>query len=153
MRSFYGRTGISVQDVVEDKFSLLAHVVPIAAERAAIAGAEVIQERAFDLCPVSKGVIGNGTDGSHMRDNIRVELIPQAGDTASARIFVPLSIHPYAPHQEFGANGTPFLRPAIDETRDEVKRTMAETFRAELQAGAGVVGVSTKQSVRFRRFA
>ena len=50
--------------------------------------------------------------------------------------------------QEFGPHGKPFLRPAVDETRQEVHDTMERVFAEQLRLTLGV-----KTAVRFRRFA
>lgn len=148
MRSFYAKVGISIkEDPVEENLVKLAAVVPQATQEAVLAGGEIIRSRAYGLANVSAGYTGHARDGSHMRDNIGVTVVLDEHG-ATARIGIPLDNVPYAPHQEFGPNGKPFLRPAVDESRVEVHRVMKEVFA---QATSQEMKVST--SVRFRRIA
>lgn len=148
MAGFYGRTGIEVRDTLTGGMERLRSYIQEAMYVSAMAGAEVVQGRAKELCPVSAGLRGNCTDGSHMVDHIDIEIYRQA-QGVSARIGVfDTSICNYAPHVEFGMHGRPFLRPAVDETRDQAHQVMQQTFNEQLMEGFDV-----HTAVRFRRFA
>ena len=146
-RSFYGRTGIDFRDTLSGGLSNL-HPLIIEASRVAVAeGAEIVRQRAHDLANVSPRFIGHANDGRHMRDCIDITVLDQPNGV-SARIGIDLSNVPYAVHQEFGPNGKPFLRPAIDESRNEVHQVMGQSLRDNMAGGFNLGTL-----VRFRRFA
>ncbi|SRR5229473_2671606 len=146
-RSFYGRTGVDFRDTLSDGLSSLSPLIIEASRVAVVDGAEIIRNHAHDLANVSPREIGHAYDGRHMRDTIEIAVIDQPNGV-SARIFIDLGNVPYAVHQEFGPNGKPFMRPAIDETREEVHQVMAQSIRDNM---AGGFNLGTQ--VRFRRFA
>lgn len=147
-RGFYGRTGVNVRDTLTSGLDELKGKVRQAAQEAALAMAAVVQARAIELCPISPGK-GHGADGSHMVEHIDVQLQDSSGSTISARVGVfRTDIINYAPHVEFGPNKRPFLRPAIDETRQEAHDVGRRVF---LQSLTGVVEFKT--AVRFRGIA
>lgn len=144
-RGFYGRTGIQIKDDLSGNLEFLKSYVQEAAVAAVVRGAKIVQERAKEIAPVSPGLRGHGTDGSHMVDHIDVEIYHDPPG-ANARVGVfRTDIIPYAAHVEFGVNGRPFLRPAVDETREEVHQAMAEEFGQQLAEGFDV-----RTAVRFR---
>ncbi len=146
-RSFYGRTGVDFRDTLSEGLSNLSPLIVEAARVAVVDGAEIIRNRAHDLANVSPREIGHAYDGRHMRDTIEIAVM-DSPNGVSARIFIDLGNVPYAVHQEFGPNGKPFMRPAIDETREEVHQVMAQSIRDNM---AGGFNLGTQ--VRFRRFA
>lgn len=144
-RSFYGRTGVEFNSTLDEGIRRIKDRTRPRVVKAVLAAAELVRSRAYDLANVSPGVHGHAVDGRHMRDCIEVGLIQEPGQV-SARIGIDMSNVPYAHHQEFGPNGKPFLRPAIDESRHEAHEIMREAFD-----DTSAAEVST--AVRFRRFA
>ena len=142
-KGFYGR--VAVVDTLSEGLDQVSANAFYAAQDAVLAGGEIIKNRAHDLANVSPKEIGHARDGRHMRDCIEVALVDKPGTLVSARIFIDSDNVPYAVHQEFGPNGKPFMRPAIDETREEVRSKMRELLAGELIGG--------KVQVRFRGIA
>lgn len=140
-RGFYGRVGIT--DTLTSNLDLLPDLILEAAKNAVLAGGEIVRQRAWELANVSKGDVGHAKDGRHMRDCIEVNLVDKPGLVANARIEIDPDNVPYAVHQEFGPNGKPFIRPAIDETRGEVHEAMREVLAESAATGF-------KTQVRFR---
>jgi hypothetical protein len=147
MAGFYGRTGIELEgDLITNLETLAAKVRP-AALAAVQEGAEIIRAAAYNNANVSPGFIGNGVNGEHMRDEIKV--VPYEYPTSvSARIQIDMSIIPYAAHQEFGPHGNAFLRRAIDESRSDVYDRIRTVFSAAIGADG-----KFRTAVRIRRFA
>lgn len=143
-RQPYGRTGIDLKDTLTEGLESLATKAEYAMGLAVYAGAVPIQRRAIELCPRSAREPGHGRDGSHIQDKIEIEVVTEI-NRAYAKIGVfDVANNPYAPHIEFGDRGTPFIRPAIDETREESRAAMAEVMRDELS------GHGYRASVRFK---
>lgn len=149
MRNFNARAGVDIRETISDGMDTLRYSIAAAIDAAVRAGGEVIRQRAYENANVSPGILGNGVDGSHMRDNYKVEVLHQEHGS-QAKIGIDLSIIPYAPHQEFGPHGNAPLRRAIDETRSEVHAKMRDVFRETLGPGESV---RFGTAVRFRRFA
>lgn len=146
MRSFYGKTGIEIKDDLTGNLPGLKALIRAAALSSTEKGAKIIAEDAARRCIRSAGVVGNGLDGSHLQDKISYE-VHETPEGAYARIGPDMINNWYAPHVEFGL--APFLRPAIDENRDEVHAAMREEMQKFLGAGAA----ATSTAVRFRRYA
>lgn len=147
MAGFYGRTGIEFTNTLGEGLARVEAVIRPAAIAAVTAAAAPIILAAYDKANVSAGEKGHGVNGEHMRDEIKATVF-EYENGVSARIGIDMSIIPYAAHQEFGVRGKPFLRPAIDENRDEAHRIMAAVMREHL---ADARNIRTK--VRFRAFA
>jgi hypothetical protein len=131
-RNFYGKTGIEIKDGLSDGLQSLATKARHVTEVAAYAGAVIVQRRAVELCPRSPGESGNGRDGSHIQDKIDIRIVQEpAGAYAKIGVF-DVANNPYGPHLEFGDRGRPFMRPAIDETREEVHQEMRRVVAEEL---------------------
>lgn len=124
--------GVSFNDNLTPGMNALARFVVEAALRAVEAGAKIQQQRAKDLCPVSGGPRGHGTDGSHLVEHIdvKVEKVPD-GALACMGVFDTHIVN-YAPHVEFGPHARPFLRPAVDETHAEVVEAVRGEFYREI---------------------
>jgi HK97 gp10 family phage protein len=142
-RSFYGRTGLEFKDDLTGKLLKLKGEIRARAREAVLAAGDMIAQRAYDKANVSPRVIGHAVDGRHMRDCIEVIIIEDPHQV-SAKIGIDISNVPYAPHQEFGSRGKPFLRPAIDESREEAHQIMRSVL---------IDGAEPRSLVRFRRFA
>src|ERR1041384_4049221 len=130
-RGFYARTGIEfdTSSLIKGLENVAERVVSASVDAVLNAG-EIIRSRAYYLANVSPGIKGNARDGRHMRDCIEVNLF--AGTSyVGVRIEIDMTNVYYAAHQEFGARGKPFIRPALDESREEVH----EMLRATLQEG------------------
>lgn len=145
MPNFYGRMGIQFTDTMSAVFDELADATLAICTEAVLEAGEIIRAAAFEKANVSKGVRGHGRDGEHMRDEIKVTVYEYESGV-SARIGIDLSVIPYAPHQEFGPRGKPFLRPAIDENREACHEKMREVLADGLIHGA-------RTKVRFRSYA
>jgi HK97 gp10 family phage protein len=125
---FFTRIGVGVTDTLGPGLEAFAALIRQQAMYAVMEAGEHIRALAWGYANVSPGIVGNATDGSHMRDNINVT--PFLTDNgAAARIGIDLSVVPYAHHQEFGPRGKPFMRPALDESRELVREIMAARLR------------------------
>lgn len=133
-RSFYGKVGIEITDDLSKGLEFLVPAIQEAALMAVEAGGEIIRESAYAKANVSPGVYGHGAHGEHMRDEIKVTA-QMTEQGAVGRVQIDMSIIPYAAHQEFGARGKPFLRPAIDETREQVRETMRNIISHQVMSG------------------
>lgn len=143
-RQPYGKVGIELRDTLSDSLSSLATKVPDATVAAVTAGATIVQQRAIELCPRSKKDPGNGRDGSHIQDKIDIQIVTEPYRAVATVGVFDVANNPYAPHLEFGDRGTPFLRPALDETRSEVHQEMRSVL-------AGALGdQKVRTSVRFK---
>lgn len=148
MPNFYGRLGIRFDTSIMDALDALPELFHETLEWIVMEAAEPIALHAYSLANVSPKPVGHGVHGEHMRDMI--ELTPYVyPDGVSVRIGIDLSIIPYAAHQEFGPRGKPFLRPAIDEGREQAHQTMKILLSEELPA----IARNTRSKVRFRRYA
>lgn len=144
-RGFYGKTGVEFSNTLLQGTDELKARLRKRIETALLVGAEIVRERAYELANVSPGEVGNARDGRHMRDCIDIELRDD-GTSITTKIGIDMSNVPYAAHQEFGARGKPFLRPAIDESRSEIRDLMQGVLDGTVAEDASVM-------VRFRRFA
>lgn len=147
MPSFYGRTGIDITNTLSENLEHLASRVRGVAIEAVLAGAEPIKQAAYDNANVSRGILGHGVNGEHMRDEIKVT-VTESGNVISGRVQIDMGIIPYAAHQEFGPRGNAFMRRAFDEKRDEAHKIMGSVFSAALGSDGKV-----RTQVRFRRYA
>ena len=96
---------------------------------AAVAGGEVAKERASELAPRSKGP-GNHPKGGHAADHLLVVPRPGTGE-GKARIG-PDKDGWYLRFAELGTRNKaarPFLRKALDETRDEARQAMIDELK------------------------
>ena len=141
-RGFYGRAGVEIKDDLTGGLESLKGLVRDAAEDAVRGGLEIIRTAAYPKANVSPGERGNAKDGRHMRDCMDISTY-RDDQGAHGRLFIDMNNVPYAAHQEFGMNGKPFIRPAIDETREEVRQHMRRVM-AE-QVGDFKVGTSVKK--------
>lgn len=126
MSQFYGRIGNTIPEGIDRLKMAMRRRLRKMAE----AAGAIVAERAYDLANVSPGDTGHANDGTHMRDNIAVEVI-ETGTTIEARVGIDMSNVPYAHHQEFGSRGKPFLRPAMDESRPEIHEMMQDAMEDE----------------------
>jgi len=89
--------------------------------------AALVEARAKELCPVRTG---------RLRDSIRAEVAAMAGDVLRAEVGTDVA---YASAVEMGAGraaAQPFLLPALDACREEVRRIIAEAVRRALRPDA-----------------
>lgn len=102
--------------------------------RVALNAAEIVADRARQLAPVDTG---------RLRDSIGVSLTPPREMSFSirgegVRVFIgPAADVIYAPYVEFGTwrqAAHPFMRPALDLTRDEVQQAIAHGLWAAIKA-------------------
>ena len=142
-RSFYTRVGVEIRDDLSGRLEMLKGPIREASKLALEAAGEVIRQRAYELANVSPGILGHGLNGAHMRDEIRVQ-VKETDQGAVGRVGIDLAVIPYAPHQEFGPNGKPFLRPATDETREEVRQIMRDIIATQVMEGFKI-GTSIKK--------
>jgi Bacteriophage protein of unknown function (DUF646). len=147
MAGFYGRTGIEFTDTLTANLERLEAVIRPLAIEAVTEGAELIRAQAYLNANVSPGIRGNGVNGEHMRDEIKVE-VREKPNGVDARIAIDMDIIPYAAHQEFGARGNAFLSRAVDSMRDAAHERMRTVFSAGLDSNG-----KFKSAVRFRRYA
>lgn len=147
---FFGRLGVGVGDDMASRIQGMIPIVQQAAMYAVMTAGEIIRRDAWGRANVSPGIIGNAVDGTHMRDNIQVR--PQVErQGASCRIFIDLTIVPYAHHQEFNTRtGKPFMRPAMDENRTLVRDIMGQIIREAL-FGEAAGATDIKLFTRFYR--
>lgn len=98
-------------------------------KKAAIAAGEVVAKRASQLAPRSKGK-GHHPDGGHAADHILV--VGEAGTGRGYARVGPDKGGWYLRFAELGGKNEgakPFLRPALDETRDEAREAMIAEFK------------------------
>ncbi|BBD01841.1 HK97-gp10 family putative phage morphogenesis protein [Sphingobium sp. YG1] len=102
--------------------------------RVALNAAEIVADRARQLAPVDTG---------RLRDSIGVSLTPPSEMSFSirgegVRVFIgPAADVAYAPYVEFGTwrqAAHPFMRPALDLTRDEVQQAIAHGLWTAIKA-------------------
>jgi hypothetical protein len=131
---FFTRIGVGYSDTLSPGLEAFGDMIRQQCMYAVMEAGEYIRSLAWGYANVSPGVIGNATDGSHMRDNINVTpFLTDSG--AAAKIGIDLAIVPYAHHQEFGPRGKPFMRPALDESRDYIRELMAARLREVFEDG------------------
>ncbi|WP_333702895.1 HK97-gp10 family putative phage morphogenesis protein [Sphingobium yanoikuyae] len=113
-------------------------VSPQSRERSLMAGAVVVQNEARRLAPVLTG---------NLRDSIIVSLDGGLNSSAVSqrRFFTAVYIGPsrgkgfYGHMVEFGTSHSaphPFMRPALDNTREEVKRAMGNSIWIDIKKAA-----------------
>jgi hypothetical protein len=148
MPSFYGRLGIEFKETITAGLEEAGHDVYAVCDVALFEAGEIVRASAYEKANVSKGVLGHGRGGEHMRDEIKVSDPYEYPTGVSVRIGVDLNIIPYAAHQEFRPepHGKPYLRPAIDETRQQC-HDMIQQVLSDFVVHGG------RTKVRFRRFA
>ena len=91
-----------------------------ALERATMAGAMVIENRAKEIVPVRTG---------NLRRSIHSEIESTTANQAVARVGTNVE---YGPYVEFGTrrmSARPFLRPALDEKGPEAQAVIGDSFR------------------------
>lgn len=118
-----------IDDAIEAMLDLKKDLGVEALTAAAVAGGEVVRERASELAPRSKGS-GNHPKGGHAADHLLVVPRPGAGE-GRARVG-PDKDGWYLQFAEFGTRNKaarPFLRPALDETRDETRQAMIDALK------------------------
>lgn len=102
--------------------------------RVALNAAEIVADRARQLAPVDTG---------RLRDSIGISLTPPREMSFSirgdgVRVFIgPAADVIYAPYVEFGTwrqAPHPFMRPALDMTRDEVQQALAHGLWSAIKA-------------------
>jgi HK97 gp10 family phage protein len=92
--------------------------------RAVMAGALIVEGRAKELAPVDTG---------NLRASLQAELLAAGTRGAEAQVGTGVS---YAAHQEFGTHrmpAHPFLRPALDESEQAVRRAVGDVVRRAVE--------------------
>jgi len=113
-------------------------VSPAARERSLMAGAEIVADRAKQLVPVLSG---------NLRDSIIITFEGGLNSAAVSqrRFFSTVYVGPsrgqgfYGHMVEFGTihmAAHPFMRPALDDTREEVQRAIGQSLWADIKKAA-----------------
>lgn len=113
-------------------------VSPEARRRSLLIGAEIILQEAQRLVPVLSG---------NLRDSLLITFDGGLNGAAVSdrRFFTAVHVGParsqgfYGHMVEFGTSHSaphPFMRPALDNTRDEVRRAMASSLWADIKKAA-----------------
>lgn len=122
-------TAHGVEDAIKAITDLTKDLGGAALQEAVEAGAEIVRDRASQLAPRSKGA-GKHPKGGHAADRLLVVASGKPGEAAA-------KIGPDAGgwYLQFAETGTtkhparPFLRPALDETRDETRQAMIDALK------------------------
>ena len=117
-RGYIGNIAEAVRKL-EEKGS---HVL-IAAKLALAAGVDQIIEDAKSRCPVETGNLRNSIKAIETNDGAAYEITADATNNNGIA---------YGQFVEFAPWGTPFLYPAMDAHRDEIKRDIEEAIAAAL---------------------
>lgn len=95
---------------------------------------EIVARRARDLAPVQTGTLRDSIHVSFARPDEMSFSIRDSG----VRVFIgPSADVFYAPYIEFGTwkrQAHPFMRPAFDQTEDEVRRALAQGIWSTIKA-------------------
>lgn len=118
-----------IDDAIEAILDLKKDLGVEALTAAAVAGGEVVRQRASELAPRSEGP-GHHPKGGHAADHLLVVPRPGTGE-GKARVG-PDKDGWYLQFAELGTRNkaaNSFLRTALDETRDEARQAMIDELK------------------------